>query len=114
MTDDCVFCRIAAGAAPARFVYQDDQVIAFHDIAPVAPTHILIVPRRHIVSTAHIDDQTAPLMGRLVQVAAQIARAENVEASGYRLIVNSGPDSGQIVMHLHVHLLAGRRMGRLG
>jgi histidine triad (HIT) family protein len=114
MKDDCVFCRIAAGKAPARFVYQDDEVIAFHDIVPVAPTHILIVPRRHILNTAHIDDQAVPLVGRLVQVAAQIARAENVEASGYRLIINTGPDGGQVVMHLHIHLLAGRRMGRLG
>jgi histidine triad (HIT) family protein len=112
--EDCIFCRIAAGKAPARFVYQDDEVIAFRDIAPVAPTHILIVPRRHILNTAEIDDQTAPLMGRLVQVAAQVARAENVEASGYRLIINAGPDGGQVVMHLHIHLLAGRRMGRLG
>jgi histidine triad (HIT) family protein len=114
MKEDCIFCRIAAGRAPARFVYQDDEVIAFRDIAPVAPTHILIVPRRHLLNTAEIDDQTAPLMGRLVQVAAQIARAENVEASGYRLIINTGPDGGQVVMHLHIHLLAGRRMGRLG
>ncbi len=114
MNDNCVFCKIAAGEAPARLVYQDDDIIAFHDIAPVAPTHILIMPRRHLTSTADVDRGSAPLVGRMVQVAAHIARELNVETSGYRLVINSGPNSGQVVMHLHMHLLAGRRLGRLG
>ncbi len=114
MSDNCIFCQIAAGQAPARFIYQDDDIMAFHDIAPVAPTHILIVPRRHLTSTADIDHDTVPLLGRMVQVAAHIARNQNVETSGYRLVMNTGPNSGQAVMHLHMHLLAGRRLGRLG
>jgi histidine triad (HIT) family protein len=114
MTADCIFCKIARGEAPAKLVHEDDDVIAFHDISPVAPTHILIVPRQHIVDTSHIDAQTTPLIGRMVHVAAQIARQQGVEKSGYRLIMNTGPDSGQVVMHLHMHLLAGRRMRGLG
>ncbi len=114
MNENCVFCRIAAGQAPARFVYQDDDIIAFHDLAPVAPTHILIVPRRHLTSAAEIDTETVPLVGRMVQVAAHVAREQDVEISGYRLVMNSGPNSGQVVMHLHMHLLGGRRLGRLG
>ena len=114
MTADCIFCKIAQGSAPADFVFQNDELMAFRDISPAAPTHILIVPRQHMVSTADIDDQTAPLVGRMVQVAAQIAREQGVEKSGYRLIMNTGPDGGQVVMHLHLHLLAGRRMRALG
>ncbi len=114
MSDNCVFCKIAAGEAPARLVYQDDDIIAFHDIVPTAPTHILIVPRRHLTSTADIDAETVPLLGRMVQVAATIAREQNVETSGYRLVMNTGPNSGQVVMHLHMHLLGGRRLGKLG
>jgi histidine triad (HIT) family protein len=114
MNDNCVFCNIAAGQAPARFVYQDDDIIAFHDIVPAAPTHILIVPRRHLTSPADVDAETVPLLGRMVQIAAFIAREQNVEISGYRLVMNAGPNSGQVVMHLHLHLLAGRRLGKLG
>ncbi len=114
MSDNCIFCKIAAGQAPARFVYQDDDIIAFHDIVPAAPTHILIVPRRHLTNTAEVDRDTVPLLGHMVQVAAHIAREQNVEISGYRLVMNCGPNSGQVVMHLHMHLLAGRRLGKLG
>src|SRR5438552_18883138 len=114
MTADCVFCKIALGNAPADFIFQDDELMAFRDILPAAPTHILIVPRQHLVSTSEVDDRTVPLVGRMVQLAAQIAREQGVEKSGYRLIMNSGPDGGQVVMHLHLHLLAGRRMRALG
>ncbi len=111
---DCIFCRISRGELPATFVYQDDAIIAFHDVSPLAPTHILIVPRQHILNTTEIDEQNAPLLGRMVQVAAQVARDQNVEAGGYRLIMNTGQNGGQVVMHLHMHLLGGRRLGRLG
>jgi histidine triad (HIT) family protein len=114
MTADCIFCKIAEGTAPADFVFQNDELMAFRDISPAAPTHILIVPRQHLVSTSEVDDRTAPMVGRMVQVAAQIARDQGVEKSGYRLIMNTGPDGGQVVMHLHLHLLAGRRMRGLG
>ncbi len=111
---DCIFCKIAQGKAPADLVFQDDEVIAFRDISPAAPTHILVVPRQHIVNTSEVDDHSAPLVGRMVRVAAQIAREQGVEKSGYRLVMNTGPDGGQAVMHLHLHLLAGRRMRTLG
>jgi len=111
---DCVFCRISRGELPATFVYQDEAIMAFHDISPVSPTHILIVPRQHILNTTEVNEQNAPLLGRMVQVAAQVARDQNVEASGYRLIMNTGTNGGQVVMHLHIHLLGGRRLGRLG
>ena len=111
---DCVFCRISRGELPATFVYQDDAIMAFHDISPLAPTHILIVPRQHILNTTEVNEQNAPLLGKMVQVAAQVARDQNVEASGYRLIMNTGANGGQVVMHLHMHLLGGRRLGRLG
>jgi histidine triad (HIT) family protein len=111
---DCIFCKIAQGKAPADLVFQDDEVIAFRDISPAAPTHILVVPRQHIVNTSEVDDHSAPLVGRMVRVAAQIAREQGVEKSGYRLVMNTGPDGGQVVMHLHLHLLAGRRMRTLG
>ncbi len=114
MNENCIFCKIAAGEAPARFVYQDDDIVAFHDITPVAPTHILIVPRHHLTSTADVDRDTVPLLGHMVQVAAHVAREQNVEISGYRLVMNAGPNSGQVVMHLHMHLLGGRRLGKLG
>lgn len=112
--NDCIFCKIARGDIPTTFLYQDDEIVAFRDISPAAPTHILIVPRKHIVSVADVDDATVPLMGKLIKVAAQIARDENVEASGYRLLANVGPDSGQVVMHLHWHLLGGKKLGKLG
>ncbi|MCC7448673.1 MAG: histidine triad nucleotide-binding protein, partial [Anaerolineae bacterium] len=102
------------GELPATFVYQDDAIMAFHDISPSAPTHILIVPRQHILNTTEVNEQNAPLLGKMVQVAAQVARDQNVEASGYRLIMNTGQNGGQVVMHLHMHLLGGRRLGRLG
>jgi histidine triad (HIT) family protein len=114
MSSDCVFCRIVRGELPATVVFQNDEMMAFRDINPSAPTHILIVPRQHFDSAALINDQTAPLVGRMMQVAAQIARDEKVERSGYRLVTNTGPDSGQVVHHFHLHLLGGRRMRALG
>jgi histidine triad (HIT) family protein len=106
---DCVFCRIAAGEAPARVTYRDDDVIAFHDIAPQAPTHILVVPVRHITSLAETDAGDTLLLGRLLVVAANLARAAGLEA-GYRLVISTGPQGGQTVGHMHVHLLGGRQM----
>ena len=105
----CVFCRIAAGAAPASIVYRDDEVVAFHDITPQAPTHILIIPIRHITSTAELADGDRELVGRLIWTATRIA--DQVELSaGYRLVINTGQQGGQAVDHLHVHLLGGRPM----
>ena len=107
---DCIFCKIIAGKAPGRIIYQDDQVTAFHDIHPVGPTHVLIVPNKHIASANDLTVEDEPLMGHLITVARQLARQEGVNQSGYRLILNTGPNSGQAVFHLHLHLIGGQRM----
>jgi len=107
---DCIFCKIIAGKAPGRIIYRDDQVTAFHDIHPVGPTHVLIVPNRHIASANDLTVEDEPLMGHLITVARQLARQEGVNQSGYRLILNTGPNSGQAVFHLHLHLIGGQRM----
>ncbi len=104
---DCIFCRIVRREAPARIIYQDDDVTAFHDARPQAPVHVLIVPNRHIVGVAQVEAEDAPLLGKLLVVARRLAEELGV-TDGYRLVVNSGPLSGQSVFHLHVHLLGGR------
>jgi diadenosine tetraphosphate (Ap4A) HIT family hydrolase len=105
---DCLFCRIVAGEVPAERVHDDDQVIAIRDIAPRAPTHILLIPRRHIASAADLVEEDGPLLGRLFAVAADLARAEGISDAGYRLVSNVGRWAGQTVDHLHVHLMGGR------
>jgi histidine triad (HIT) family protein len=109
-TENCLFCKIGRGEAPASFVYQDEDVIAFRDIHPQAPVHVLIVPRQHVLNIAAVNAALAPLMGKLVWAAAEVARIEKIEARGYRLVTNTGKDGGQHVMHLHWHLLGGRQM----
>lgn len=106
----CVFCRIVRGEVQARVVHQDDDVTAFHDINPRAPVHVLIVPNRHISGVAEVEAEDEPVLGRLLNVARQLAEQLGV-ADGYRLVVNNGPLAGQTVFHLHVHLLGGRAFG---
>ena len=108
MSDDCLFCRIASGSIPAAFVAETENEIAFRDINPQAPTHILAVPRRHVPSLAVAED--AAMLGSLMSFAASVARAEGLDAGGYRVVVNTGDDGGQSVDHLHVHILGGRHM----
>lgn len=110
LMSDCLFCGIAEGKGKANLIYQDDAVVAFKDIVPKAPAHVLIIPRKHIVSVSDIEDQDQPLVGRIFQVAARLARDLGIADSGYRVVVNSGPDAGQSVFHLHYHLLGGRQM----
>ena len=112
---DCVFCRIVAGEIPADILYQDDEVIAFRDINPQAPVHLLIIPKSHIVSLTELTESQLALMGRMVSVANQLAKREGVSESGYRFVVNCGKQGGQLVPHLHLHLLGGRELsGTLG
>lgn len=108
---NCPFCRIARGLAAAEVLYQDEQVTAFRDIHPQAPTHILIVPNRHIPAAAATTADDATLLGRLIGVANHLAEEEGIAGSGYRLVINNGPLAGQSVHHLHLHLLGRRRMG---
>ena len=111
---DCIFCRIISGELQSDILYQDDDVIALRDINPQAPTHILIMPKAHIPSLAEITKDHQALIGHMAQVANELANSEGIAERGYRLVINSGPDSGQEVPHLHLHLLGGRSLGRLG
>lgn len=106
----CLFCKIAAREIPADIVRESDRVVAFRDIDPKAPTHILLIPKEHIPSVADIDDAHADVLADIVQAAAQLASAEGL-TGGWRLVTNVGPDAGQSVFHLHFHLLGGRPMG---
>ncbi|MGC2186752.1 MAG: histidine triad nucleotide-binding protein [Terriglobales bacterium] len=106
---DCLFCRIIAGEIPAKKVFEDEHTFAFEDISPQAPTHVLVVPRKHIVGLKEASAEEADIIGRCHLAAAQIARQRGVE-NGYRTVLNVGPDAGQSVFHLHVHLLGGRNL----
>jgi histidine triad (HIT) family protein len=106
---DCIFCKIAAGVIPSKKVWEDDAVYAFHDIDPKAPTHILVIPKKHVASLAHAEADDAALLGRLLLAAATIAREQGL-GKGYRVVISTGAEGGQTVDHLHLHLLGGRQM----
>jgi len=108
MADDCLFCRIVRREIPATLVFEDDHVVAFRDINPQAPTHVVVVPREHVTSLNEATD--AAMIGRLSLAAATIAHAAGVAESGYRTVVNTNRDAGQTVFHIHLHLLGGRHM----
>ena len=108
MADPCIFCRIASGEIHAQMVANNKEIAAFRDLSPQAPVHILIIPKKHIRS---LDDATDPdLLGRMLTLAAAIARQEKIAKTGYRTVINTGADGGQSVDHLHIHLLGGRHM----
>jgi histidine triad (HIT) family protein len=110
MTDDCLFCKIANNEIPATIVYQDDELLAFEDISPQAPFHVLIIPRRHIATLDDLRDDDEALVGSLVGRAAKIARDEGHGQDGYRTVFNCNRGAGQTVFHIHLHLLAGRNL----
>jgi histidine triad (HIT) family protein len=105
-----IFAKIIAREMPADIVYEDDRAVAFRDIQPKAPVHILVVPRKEIPRVAEAGAADEPLIGHLFSVAAELARREGIDRSGYRLVINNGPDAGESVPHLHLHLLGGRPM----
>ena len=107
---DCIFCQIVAGKVPSEILYQDEEVIAFRDINPQAPTHLLIIPKKHIPSLAHLPEAESSLIGHMVNVANQLAKGEGISESGYRLAMNCGEEDRQLVPHLHLHLLGGRKL----
>ncbi|MQA91904.1 MAG: HIT domain-containing protein [Gemmatimonas sp.] len=109
MTDKTIFSRIIDGELPGTFVYQDDVVVAIRDLKPAAPVHVLVIPRKPIPSLQHLDENDVELAGRMLLAASRIAEQEGLE-DGYRLIVNTGPNGGQTVPHLHLHILGGRKM----
>jgi len=108
--EGCIFCGIINKDIPARIVHEDDEVLAFEDIDPKAPVHILIIPKEHIGSLNDLSKDREPLLGRILAKARAIAAERGILKSGYRIVLNTGPDSGQEVFHIHVHLLGGRRM----
>ena len=103
----CIFCSILEKKAPARLVYEDELVAAFHTINPVAPVHLLIVPRKHIASVNHVTPEDESILGHMFSVARQLAEQAGIASSGYRLVTNTGPDGGQSVFHIHMHLIGG-------
>lgn len=107
----CLFCEIVAGKIPARVAYQDDTILAFHDINPQGPVHVLVVPKRHITSLTDLTPPDDALIGSLVRRARDLAKAQGLEERGYRLVFNAGDDAGYSVYHVHLHLVGGRRLG---
>lgn len=110
---ECLFCKIVEGSIPSNKVYEDDKFLVFHDIQPAAPTHVLVIPKKHISSMNDVDGEDFALIGELHKVAKEAAKKLGVAESGYRLINNCGPDSGQAVAHIHYHLLGGAKLGAL-
>ncbi len=109
--NDCLFCRIVAKEIPATVVYEDDAILAFKDITPQAPVHLLLIPKAHCSGLCDLPESLVPVVGRLHQVAAKLAEEAGVAERGWRLLTNCGPDSGQSVFHLHFHLLGGKPLG---
>lgn len=115
MAEECIFCRIVAGEVSGDIVYQDEDFLAFRDILPKAPTHVLIIPKIHITSVAELTERQQKLAGRLIIIAKNLAEKEGIAKKGYRLVINCGPEGGQLVPHLHLHLIGGRKLdARLG
>lgn len=111
MSDECVFCRIVRGQIPSRKVWDDDAIVAFEDLNPRAPTHVLLVPRKHIATVNDLGPADDALIGRMHRAAAEVARERGLAERGYRLVLNCNADAGQTVFHLHLHLLGGRNLG---
>lgn len=109
--EGCIFCNIVAGAIPSDVVYRDEHVTAFRDIEPMAPLHVLMVPNEHVASAEDLEERHEAALGRLLRAASLVARREGVAPNGYRLTINTGRDANQVVPHLHLHLMGGRKFG---
>ncbi len=114
MTDQCIFCRIATGSIPSEMLDRDDTAFVIRDINPKAATHLLVIPLEHVTQIVNFEPERGSLLGHMVLKAAEAARREGIAESGYRLVINQGPDSGQEVDHLHLHVLGGNRLGAMG
>ncbi len=104
---ECIFCQIVAGEVPSDTVYQDEEVMAFRDINPKASTHIIVIPKKHIPSLAHLNEEELPLMGHITGIINRLAREEGLSERGYKVVINCGKGGGQVIPHLHLHLLGG-------
>ena len=107
----CLFCEIVAGRVPAKMAYKDDEIVAFHDVNPQGPTHVLVIPRRHIASLLDVTPKDDALIGSLVRRARDLAAEKGLDGRGFRLVFNCGEDAGYSVYHIHLHLLGGRALG---
>ena len=110
----CIFCKIVSGELTSAKVFEDEEILAFRDINPAAPTHVVVIPKRHVERVAGLDLDAAALLGRMMLVGARVAASEGIDESGYRMLVNQGSDAGQLVDHLHLHVLGGHRLKGLG
>jgi histidine triad (HIT) family protein len=108
---DCIFCKIVDGQIPSRMVFEDERIVAFEDVSPQAPVHVLIVPRKHISTSLDISDDDNELIGYMFQAAARVARDRGIAERGYRMVMNCNAEAGQTVFHIHLHVLGGRAMG---
>jgi histidine triad (HIT) family protein len=108
--NDCIFCKIAGGEIPTAFLYEDEDVVVFPDIRPLTPVHLMVIPKKHIPSLAEMSDDDMPLIGKMTRAANQVAREMGLSENGYRLTINSGADAGQVIFHLHMHLMGGRHL----
>lgn len=106
----CVFCNIVEGKIPAKIVLDEPELLVFRDINPVAPSHLLVIPKRHIATLAELTEAEAAIIGKMFLAARRVAEMENIVARGFRTVINAGPDAGQTVFHVHLHVLGGRRM----
>lgn len=111
MSSDCLFCKIIAGDIPSNKVYEDEDVFAFHDINPAAPTHVLIIPKKHLTTVAHAEEEDESLMGKLLLKANMIAEEQGLSSDGFRYVINTGSHGGQTVYHLHMHIIGGHALG---
>jgi histidine triad (HIT) family protein len=108
---DCIFCKIIKGEIPCKKIYEDDEMLAFHDITPMAPVHFLLIPKKHIKSLMHLEAEDIALAGRLLGKARELAKEQGCAENGARFVINAGRDGGQTVDHLHIHVLGGRALG---
>ena len=109
--NDCLFCKIIKGEIPSTIVYEDEEILAFRDINPVAPVHVLVIPKKHIGSLVDLNPEDEALVGKIYSVINKVAKQENIFESGFRVVVNCGEDGGQEVKHLHFHLIGGKKLG---
>ena len=114
MSDECIFCKIVRGDLPSEKIYEDDEIVAFNDINPAAPVHFLVIPKIHIETLDDVGEEHERLLGRMLRVASTLARERGVAEEGYRQVINCRRAGGQIVFHIHVHILGGRQMRRMG
>lgn len=111
---DCIFCKIASGEVPATKIFEDDDLVAFEDIKPAAPVHFLVIPKRHVSTLNDLEEESSSLLGKMMLAAVRLAKMKGVDESGFRQVINCNPEGGQVVYHLHLHILGGRQMGPMG